>query len=62
MRVTCDKCGKYTWKGECKAIEYIHIYFECIPTNYLQSAGCGLHIEQALAGLTEDQKCKCKKD
>ncbi|KAI9309405.1 hypothetical protein BJ944DRAFT_258608 [Cunninghamella echinulata] len=25
-------------------------------------AGCGLHIQSALAGLTEDQICQCNKD
>ena len=25
-------------------------------------AGCGQHIEEALAGFSDDQKCKCDSD
>jgi hypothetical protein len=25
-------------------------------------AGCGLHIEQALAGVKEEDRCKCPRD
>jgi hypothetical protein len=31
----------------------------CNDSNKPTSAGCGRHIEQALAGVPHDQRCKC---
>ena len=28
---------------------------------FMSDIGCGKHIEQALAGLKDDEICKCKK-
>lgn len=37
-KVTCDRCGKATWKG------------------------CGEHIEEALAGVADADRCTCDRD
>lgn len=55
MRTTCNQCGKYTWVGKLKASSPI-IFF--LLTVHI---GCGKHIEQALAGLKDEEICKCKK-
>lgn len=34
----------------------------CIVCKKFTWTGCGEHIEQALAGLTEDQICQCNSD
>ncbi|KAG2202453.1 hypothetical protein INT46_002248 [Mucor plumbeus] len=34
----------------------------CPECNKFTWAGCGKHIDQALAGLKEDEICKCKEE
>jgi len=34
----------------------------CMTCNKPTWAGCGLHIEQALAGVPKDERCKCREE
>jgi hypothetical protein len=54
FKTSCKECGKYTWAGKLNIL--------CKEKEKLMSdIGCGKHIEQALAGLKDDEICKCKK-